>query len=118
MYLITIEGGDGTPKVLETTLIINIINKEPGFNSVELTAEPRRRHPLGRAAIDAVREKRHPPEHEAKLFALDRLDHGLNWILPRLQDGSVVVCDRNIHSSMVYQGVVGGIGIRLSLIHI
>ena len=29
-----------------------------------------------------------------------------------MQDGSVVVCDRNIHSSMVYQGVVGGIGIR------
>ena len=112
MYLITIEGGDGSGKGLAATVVSEVLAKERGFNSVELTAEPRRRHPLGRAAINAVREKKHPPQHEAKLFALDRLDHGLNWILPRLQEGSVVICDRNIHSSMVYQGVVGGIGIR------
>ena len=111
MYLITIEGGDGSGKGLAATVVSEVLSKERGCSSVEVTAEPRRRHPLGRAAINAVREKRHSSQHEAKLFALDRLDHGLNWILPRLQNGSVVVCDRNIHSSMVYQGVVGEVGI-------
>ena len=112
MYLITIEGGDGSGKGLASRIICDLLEKDGSFTSVELTAEPRRRHPLGRAAIDAVKEKKHTPEHEAKLFALDRLDHGLNWMLPRLSKGSVVVCDRNIHSSLVYQGIVGGLGTK------
>ena len=112
MYLITIEGGDGSGKGLASRIICELLERDGSFTSVELTAEPRRRHPLGRAAIDAVKEKKHTPEHEAKLFALDRLDHGLNWMLPRLSKGSVVVCDRNIHSSLVYQGIVGGLGTK------
>lgn len=111
MYLITIEGGDGSGKGLASRIICELLERDGSFTSVDLTAEPRRKHPLGRAAIDAVKEKKHTPEHEAKLFALDRLDHGLNWVLPRLRRGSVVVCDRNIHSSLVYQGVVGGLGV-------
>tara|TARA_B100001121_G_scaffold60771_2_gene53395 strand:+ start:6000 stop:7337 length:1338 start_codon:yes stop_codon:yes gene_type:complete len=112
MYLITIEGGDGSGKGIAARVVCDILEREKSFTAAVLTAEPRRKHPLGRSAINAVKEKKHTPEHEAKLFALDRLDHGLNWIMPKLHEGCAVVSDRNIHSSLVYQGVVGGIGVR------
>ena len=80
MYLITIEGGDGSGKGIAARVVCDILEREKSFTAAVLTAEPRRKHPLGRSAINAVKEKKHTPEHEAKLFALDRLDHGLNWI--------------------------------------
>ena len=52
------------------------------------------------------------PDEEAGLFAADRLDHSHGWILPRLQEGKAIVCERNIHSSLVYQGMVGSIGVE------
>ena len=61
MYLITIEGGDGSGKGLAATVVSEVLSKERGFSSVEVTAEPRRRHPLGRAAINAVEKKDIPP---------------------------------------------------------
>ena len=51
------------------------------------------------------------PEQEAGLFAADRVDHSHGWILPRLEVGKAVVSERNIHSSLVYQGIVGELGI-------
>ena len=50
-------------------------------------------------------------EQEAGLFAADRLDHSHGWILPRLKEGRAVVSERNVHSSLVYQGIVGGLGV-------
>ena len=52
------------------------------------------------------------PEGEAGLFAADRLDHSHGWILPYLKEGSSVVSERNIHSSLVYQGIVGNLGLE------
>lgn len=57
MYLITIEGGDGSGKGLASRIICELLERDGSFTSVDLTAEPRRKHPLGRAAIDAVKEK-------------------------------------------------------------
>ena len=111
MYLITVEGGDGSGKGLATKVIAQVIEKEFTFSSVEITGEPRRDHPLGRLAINSVRTKTMTPEGEAGLFAADRVDHSHGWILPRLEEGRVVVSERNIHSSLVYQGIVGGLGI-------
>ncbi len=111
MYLVTIEGGDGSGKGLATKVVSEILRKEFPFVSVSVTGEPRRDHPLGRLAIDSVRRKTTSPEKEAGLFAADRLDHSHGWILPRLESGIGVVSERNIHSSLVYQGIVGGLGI-------
>ena len=112
MYLITVEGGDGSGKGLATKVIAQVLEKEFTFSSVEGTGEPRRDHPLGRLAINSVRTKTMTPEGEAGLFAADRVDHSHGWILPRLEEGKVVVSERNIHSSLVYQGIVGGLGIE------
>ena len=111
MYLITVEGGDGSGKGLATKVISDVLEREFSFTSVEITGEPRREHPLGRLAIESVRKQTMTPEQEAGLFAADRVDHSHGWILPRLEEGRAVVSERNIHSSLVYQGIVGGLGI-------
>ncbi|MEE2625580.1 MAG: thymidylate kinase, partial [Candidatus Thermoplasmatota archaeon] len=104
MYLFTIEGGDGSGKGLATKIVSEVLEREFAFSSVETTSEPRREHPLGRLAIESVRKRSMTPEQEAGLFAADRLDHSHGWILPRLLEGRAVVSERNIHSSLVYQG--------------
>ena len=112
MYLITIERGDGSGKGLATKVVAEVLEKEFCFTSVEITGEPRRDHPLGRLAIDSVRQNTHTPEEEAGFFAADRVDHSHGWILPRLEEGRIVVSERNVHSSLVYQGIVGSLGVE------
>ena len=41
----------------------------------------------------------------ALLFAADRADHWYNDIQPRLQQGTYVICDRYLYSSLAYQGL-------------
>ncbi|MFL2963033.1 MAG: dTMP kinase [Candidatus Thalassarchaeaceae archaeon] len=112
MYLISVEGGDGSGKGLATSIVAEILEKEFTFTSVEKTGEPRREHPLGRLAIESVKMQTLKPEGEAGLFAADRLDHSHGWILPYLKEGRAVVSERNIHSSLVYQGIVGKLGLE------
>jgi dTMP kinase len=112
MYLISIEGGDGSGKGLATNIVAEILEKDFTFTSVEKTGEPRRDHPLGRLAIDSVKMQSLKPEGEAGLFAADRLDHSHGWILPQLKEGRAVVSERNVHSSLVYQGIVGNLGLE------
>ena len=52
---------------------------------------------------------KHP--REAGLFA-PILDHSHTFIRPYLASGAVVISDRNIHSSLIYQGVVGDLGLE------
>ena len=131
MYLITLEGGDGSGKGTATKMVAEILEQEGSFTSIQVTAEPRRTHPLGRLAVEAVRTGDAGPLQEAGYFAADRLDHSHMWIRPRLVLGAAVVSERNVHSSLVYQGIVGDLGLKevarlnanalipdLSLIHI
>ena len=111
MYLITLEGGDGSGKGTATQMLREMVENEFTFARVSATAEPRRDHPLGMLAVEAVRTGDAGPQQEAGFFAADRLDHSHNWILPRLARGEAVISERNIHSSLVYQGLVGDLGI-------
>ena len=110
MYLITVEGGDGSGKGEAVRILTELLAQYP-FNEVHKTHEPRRHSDLGKLALEAVKEGNKTPLQEAGLFAADRLDHSHTWIKPRLERGEVVVSDRNIHSSIIYQGVVGELGI-------
>jgi dTMP kinase len=112
MYLITLEGGDGSGKGTATQILAEILESEFTFSEVAVTAEPRRNHTLGKLAVEAVRTGEAGPEQEAGFFAADRLDHSHTWILPRLSQGAVVISERNVHSSLVYQGVVGDLGVE------
>jgi dTMP kinase len=48
-----------------------------------------------------------PPEEEAHLFTEDRKDHLNRVIIPSLNQGVTVICDRYVYSSVAYQGARG-----------
>ena len=111
MYLISIEGGDGSGKGEAARIILELVNDYP-FPQVYSTHEPRRHSELGKLALDSVQTGDKTPLQEAGLFAADRLDHSHTWIKPLLEKGNIVVSDRNIHSSLIYQGIVGDLGLE------
>jgi dTMP kinase len=47
------------------------------------------------------------PEEEARLFTEDRRDHLQRTIIPALEQGKTVICDRYVYSSAAYQGARG-----------
>lgn len=51
------------------------------------------------------------PKTEALLFAAARRQHLVEVIIPALKQGYMVLCDRFVDSSLIYQGVARGIGI-------
>jgi dTMP kinase len=74
------------------------------------------REPGGSPGAEAVRHvllsgsaEPFGPEMEAILFAAARSDHVEQVIRPAVQRGEIVLCDRFIDSSRVYQGVTGGL---------
>ena len=111
MYLVTVEGGDGSGKG-EAARILGELLQEFPFNEVIMTHEPRRHSELGKLALASVKLGNRTPLEEAGLFAADRLDHSHTFIQPHLERGAIVVSDRNIHSSLIYQGVVGKLGVK------
>lgn len=111
MYLITVEGGDGSGKG-EAARILGELLQDFAFPEVVMTHEPRRHSELGKLALSSVKLGNKTPLEEAGLFAADRLDHSHTFIRPLLDRGTVVVSDRNIHSSIIYQGVVGALGVE------
>ena len=90
MYLITVEGGDGSGKGEAVRIIAELLNQYP-FSDVHLTHEPRRHSELGKLALESVKIGNKTPLQEAGLFAADRLDHSHTWIRPKLERGEVVV---------------------------
>lgn len=52
------------------------------------------------------------PLTEAMLFAASRIEMTKKVILPALKEGKVVICDRFVDSSYVYQGMVRGLGLE------
>jgi len=75
------------------------------------------REPGGTPAAERIREVLLDPEldmdpwTEAYLYAAARADLVRGSILPRLESGRVVVCERFLDSSLAYQGVGRGLGV-------
>ena len=55
-------------------------------------------------------------ETEAELFAVQRREHADNLIIPALNAGKTVICDRYIDSSIAYQGFAREIGVERVLL--
>jgi dTMP kinase len=109
---ITAEGPEGAGKTTITGMIAAHL-KENGYPIV-LTREP--------GGIKIAEQIRHiilNPENtemdartEALLYAASRRQHLAEKVLPALEEGRIVLCDRFIDSSLAYQGYARGIGIE------
>jgi len=103
------EGGDGSG----TTTQLSILKKK--FENIQKPAffptyEPTDSQ-IGRLIRRALKKEiPFTPETLCRLFAADRNEHlyGKDGILPRAQTGSLVICDRYVLSSLVYQGIECG----------
>lgn len=108
-HFITFEGGEGAGKSTQITRLAERL-KEQG-REVLITREPG-----GSPGAEAVRHvvlsgaaEPFGTELEAILFAAARADNVTTIIKPALAAGHIVLCDRFMDSSRVYQGVSGGV---------
>ena len=109
---ITFEGGECSGK---TTIINEIIKKFEELNiSYITTREPggiRIAEDIRKIILD-VNNTEMTKECEALLYAASRMQHLSQKVIPAINEGKVVLCDRFLDSSLVYQGYARGIGIE------
>ncbi len=108
---ITFEGPEGAGK----TTIIEMLEKalkDKQYNVMKT------REPGGIHIAEKIREVILNREHtemdertEALLYAAARRQHLVEKVIPALESGRIVLCDRFIDSSLAYQGHARGIGI-------
>ncbi len=110
---ITIEGGEGAGKSTQLRLLAERLRAR-GIDCLVT------REPGGTEGAEAIRELivHGPPERwrplaELYLFLAAREDHLHRAILPALDRGQWVLCDRFADSTRVYQGCAGGLGLDL-----
>jgi dTMP kinase len=100
---ITLEGGDGTGKSTQSTLIGDWFSAQG--REVVFTREPGGTE-LGNELREIVLHSRGhiAPRAEALLYAADRAHHIATVVRPALERGAVVIQDRYLDSSVAYQG--------------
>ena len=108
---IVFEGGEGTGKTTAIEAIYNWII-ENNFKCIKT------REPGGIKISEQIRQvilntenKAMDPRTEALLYAAARRQHLVEKVIPALDDGSIVLCDRFIYSSLAYQGHARKLGI-------
>ncbi len=107
---ITVEGSDGAGK---TTQIDNIRKylEAQGFETL-CTREPGGTK-IGEKLRDLLLDKENSemdPVAEMLLYAAARAQHVSEVILPAIEAGKAVICDRFVDSSVAYQGYGRGLG--------
>ncbi|MFG6150795.1 dTMP kinase [Halobacillus sp. B23F22_1] len=109
---VTFEGGDGAGK----SSILKIIGGElrrQGLSVLE-TREPGGIH-IAERIRQVILDKTHTSmdgRTEALLYAAARRQHLVEKVIPALNEGKVVLCDRFIDSSLAYQGHARGLGME------
>lgn len=110
-HFITMEGGEGAGK---TTVLHRVSTKlkEKGYEVITT------REPGGIAISEEIRHIILDPSQtsmdgrtEALLYAAARRQHLVERVIPALEQGKIVLCDRFIDSSLAYQGHARGLGI-------
>jgi dTMP kinase len=106
---VTFEGGEGTGKSTQIRLLADRLRRK-GID-VLVTREPG-----GSPGAEAIRHvilsgaaEEYGTRMEALLFAAARNDHVEEIIRPALKSGAVVLCDRFMDSTRVYQGITGNL---------
>ncbi|MBR1736144.1 MAG: dTMP kinase [Firmicutes bacterium] len=111
--LITLEGTDGAGKTTQIKLLEKYL-KNKGYE-VLCTREPG-----GTDISEKIRKLIIDPENtemspltEALLYSAARAQLVKQVIIPALKGGSIVICDRFVDSSIVYQGIARGLGAEM-----
>ncbi len=108
---ISFEGGDGSGKSTQINLLKQylenkgyevVFSREPGGTKIGEKI---------REIILDVENKEMTGEAEALLYAAARAQHVGELIIPSLNEGKIVILDRFIDSSLVYQGMARGLGV-------
>ena len=104
---ISFEGGEGVGKSTQ----IDLLKKKLANNQYNVVCT---REPGGTKEAEELRKflvsgdkKAWDPFSESLIFNAIRREHLNKIILPAVKDGSVVLCDRFIDSTIVYQGLAG-----------
>jgi dTMP kinase len=105
------EGGDGSGTSTQLALLGQKFTACRRENPVFFSTSEPVEGPIGRIIRSAL--KNNPvlqPDTLARLFAADRGEHlyAPNGIVERCKRGELVVCDRYVLSSLVYQGIECG----------
>jgi dTMP kinase len=110
--LIALEGPDGSGKTTQIELLEKYL-RELGYEVV------RTREPGGTDVSEKIREIILDNDNsnmnymcEALLYAASRAQLVSEVIKPALTSGKMVICDRFVYSSMVYQGIGRGLGVE------
>lgn len=111
-YFITLEGVEGSGK----STIINFIKDslETGGKKVVVTREPGGID-IAEQIRSVILDKKNTKMEgrtEALLYAAARRQHLVEKVIPSLNEGYIVLCDRFVDSSLAYQGYARGLGIN------
>lgn len=110
---ITMEGTDGAGKTTQIKLLEKYLTNK-GFKVV-CTREPGGT-PISEKIREIIIDKNNSEMTdmtEALLYAASRAQHVNDVIIPTLKEGGIVISDRFVDSSVVYQGFARSIGERL-----
>lgn len=110
---ITFEGGEGAGKSTQIRRVAEELQRRGTPHLVT-------REPGGSPGAEEIRQllvtggtDRWSPMSETLLFYAARVDHWNRVILPALEAGHIVLCDRFADSTMAYQAYAGGMGIDM-----
>lgn len=111
-WFITLEGGEGAGKSSAIELLTNKLKQQE--LDVVVTREPG-----GVRIAEKIRSIILNPEHtemdartEALLYAAARRQHLVEVVVPAIERGATVLCDRFVDSSLAYQGYARRLGME------
>ncbi len=110
---VVIDGGEGCGKSTQIRLLAEHLQAQG--KAITVTREPGGT-PVGERIRDLLLDPAHPemdPVTEVLLFCASRAQHCRELILPALERGEIVLCDRFSESTAAYQGFAGGLGFDL-----
>jgi dTMP kinase len=109
---ISIEGPDGSGKSTQIKLLRDYLQNK-GYD-IALTREPGGTQ-ISEKIRNIILDKENKSMHsrtEALLYAASRAQHVEEIIKPALKENKIVICDRFVDSSLIYQGIGRGLGIE------
>ncbi len=112
-YLITLEGIEGCGKTTQAKMLYDyfanknldtILTYEPGATKIGK---------IIRKILLSIENRNINSYTELYLYLADRAQHLSEVIYPNYKKGKIIICDRYCYSSIVYQGIVRGIGVDI-----